>query len=123
MQRSAMRTTFCKAAAIALLALFGPPPAVQAMTVQPVVVDLKPGGKDQSATISVLNTFTTPLPVELTVETLTFDESGAHPGAPDKTDLLLFPPQALIPPGQTQSFRIQWVGDPELATSRHYYVT
>ncbi len=103
----------------ALSLLFGATNITQAMTVQPVVVDLKPGGRTMSATVSVQNTFTTPLPVELTATTLKFDEAGAHVDGPDKGDLLIFPPQALIPPGQTQSFRIQWVGDPELAQSRH----
>jgi fimbrial chaperone protein len=107
----------------ALCMALGTANTAHAMTVQPVVVDLKPGGRTMSATVSVQNTFTAPLPVELTAATLKFDEAGAHIDGPDKGDLLIFPPQALIPPGQTQSFRIQWVGDPELAQSRHYYVT
>ncbi|HEY1836177.1 MAG: fimbria/pilus periplasmic chaperone [Rhizomicrobium sp.] len=97
--------------------------AASAMTVQPVVVDLKPNGGKMSATISVQNTATTPLPVELTAKVLEFTEDGAKPTVPDPGDLLIFPPQALIPPGQTQTFRIQWVGDPELKQSKSYYVT
>ena len=31
--------------------------------------------------------------------------------------------QAMIQPGQTQTFRVQYVGDPDLARSKHYYVT
>jgi fimbrial chaperone protein len=30
---------------------------------------------------------------------------------------------ALIQPGKTQTFRIQWVGDPAITQSKHYYVT
>ena len=36
---------------------------------------------------------------------------------------MIFPPQTIIEPGQTQTFRVQYVGDPELAKSKHYYVT
>ena len=36
---------------------------------------------------------------------------------------MIFPPQALIEPGQTQTFRLQYVGDPALAKSKHYYIT
>jgi P pilus assembly chaperone PapD len=100
---------------------FGAP--ALAMTVQPVVIDMTPSGRQMSTTVSVQNTFTTPLPVELTVQELTFDESGAKGTGKDPGDLLIFPPQALIPPGETQAFRIQWVGDPELARSKHFYVT
>jgi P pilus assembly chaperone PapD len=95
----------------------------QAMTVQPVIVDLKPAGEKMSATISVQNTATTPLPVELTAQVLKFTEDGATPAGADPGDLVIFPPQALIAPGQTQAFRVQWVGDPELKQSKSYYIT
>lgn len=97
--------------------------AALAMTVQPVVIDLKPTGRGMSQIVTVQNTFANPLPVELRAEELTFDEKGAHPGDTQTNDLLIFPPQAVIQPGETQSFRIQWVGDPALAQSKHYYVT
>jgi fimbrial chaperone protein len=94
-----------------------------AMTVQPVVIDLAVGGQGMTQVLTVENTFANPLPVELRVEELSFDQDGAHGTGRDPGDLLVFPPQALIQPSQTQTFRIQWVGDPALAKSRHYYVT
>jgi fimbrial chaperone protein len=105
------------------LAGVGAPTSVRAMTVQPVVVDLRTAGRQMSTVISVQNSFATPLPVELTAVEATFDETGLHATTTPTNDLLIFPPQALIPAGQTQSFRVQYVGDPALATSRHYYVT
>jgi fimbrial chaperone protein len=36
---------------------------------------------------------------------------------------MVFPVQAMIQPGQTQTFRIQYVGDPDMAKSRHFYAT
>ncbi len=104
-------------------ALLASSPLVQAETVQPVVVDLSSTGSGMSQTITVENTFTQPLPVELRVEELTFDQAGLHGTGKDSGDLLIFPPQAIIQPGQTQSFRVQYIGDPALARSRHYYVT
>lgn len=114
---------FARAFAIAILLATAVSSAAQAMTVEPVIVDLKPNGDKMSATISVQNTATTPLPVELTAQKLKFTEDGAAPDGPDPGDLVIFPPQALIQPGQTQAFRIQWVGDPELKESKSYYVT
>lgn len=94
-----------------------------AMTVQPVVVNLTTAGRGMTQVITVENTFATPLPVELRVQELAVDETGVKLTGVDPGDLLVFPPQALIQPGQTQSFRVQYVGDPDLAASKHYYVT
>lgn len=104
-------------------ALFLVGPAALAMTVQPVVINLQTSGRGMSQVITVENTFATPLPVELRVQQLTLGEDGVQLTNVDPGDLLVFPPQALIQPGQTQTFRIQYVGDPDLQTSRHYYVT
>ena len=108
--------------ALAVCAVGAAAPAL-AMTVQPVVIDLKPLGHAGSSQITVENTFTTPLPVELTVQQLGFDEKGVVQTGKDPGDLLVFPPQAIIAPGQTQTFRVQWVGDANLPKSQHYFVT
>ena len=108
-------TMFCAAIA--------PYQAAQAMTVQPVVIDLQTAGRQMSQTITVENTFATPLPVELTVQELELGTDGVKQTGKDPGDLLVFPPQTIIAPGQTQTFRVQYVGDPALAKSKHYYVT
>lgn len=97
-------------------------PAV-AMTVQPVVIDLQNSGRGMTQVITVENTFATPLPVEMRIEQLALDENGVKLTGKDPGDLLVFPPQTLIQPGQTQTFRVQYVGDPDLTASKHYYVT
>ena len=97
--------------------------AASAMTVQPVVIDLQTAGRSMSQVIQVENTFATPLPVELTIQELELTADGVKQTGKDPGDLLVFPPQAIIAPGQTQTFRVQFVGDPALAKSKHYYVT
>lgn len=97
--------------------------AATAMTVQPVVIDLGTSGRSMSQVITVENTFATTLPVELTVHELTLTENGVVMDKAESDDLLVFPPQALIEPGQTQTFRVQYVGEPDMAKSKHYYVT
>jgi fimbrial chaperone protein len=94
-----------------------------AMTVSPVVLNLSTSGRGMTQTINVENSFATPLAVELRVEELLPDGNGFTSTAKDPGDLLVFPPQAMIQPGQTQAFRVQYVGDPDLARSKHYYVT
>jgi fimbrial chaperone protein len=99
------------------------PSLSEAMTVQPVVVDLSPSGRRGTQLVSVENTSTEPLPVELRIYEAVLDANGVSVGTTTSEDLLIFPPQAIIAPGATQSFRIQYIGEPEMPRSRHYYVT
>lgn len=110
------------AAAAGLMGALGASSAL-ATTVSPVMVDLQTAGRGVVANISVTNTGAGPLPVEITVTALDPTPTGFQPGNGSADDLLVAPPTALIPAGQTQTFRVQWIGDPELATSKHYYVS
>lgn len=108
---------------MALLATFGISAALYAMTVQPVVLDLTTSGRGMSQAIIVENTFDRPLPVELRIETLELTADGVTPTGKDSGELAVFPPQALIEPGQRQSFRVQYVGEPNITRSKHFFVT
>ena len=108
---------------LAMFCLIGFGTAVYAMTVQPVVVNLTTAGPGMSRVITVENTFANPLPIEMRIQELALDENGVRQTGQDPGDLLVFPQQALIQPGQTQTFRVQYVGNPDLARSKHYYVT
>ena len=115
--------TYAGFTALSAMAGVGLPTTATAMTVQPVVVDLRTGGRQMSALVTVENSFATPLPVELRVREARFELLGLQQTEFESNDLLVFPPQALIPPGQSQSFRIQWVGDPQISGSKHYFIT
>lgn len=117
-----MKHLFLRAVAATALAA-APIAQATAMTVQPVVLDLQTAGRGNSQVIMVENTFATPLPVELQIQRLELTDDGVKLTGVDPGDLLVFPPQALIQPGQTQTFRVQYVGEPDLAESRHYYIT
>lgn len=116
------RRSFITALA-ATAAVLGISTAVYAMTVQPVVIDLTTSGRGMSQVITVENTFDKPLPVELRIETLDLTPDSVKPSGRDSGELAVFPPQAMISPGQRQNFRVQYVGDPALARSRHFFVT
>lgn len=111
----------------AAVAMFGmlavPLYRAEAITVTPLVVDLKTSGRGMNQVVSVENTSAVAVPVRLTVQELVVEAGETHGTGKDPGDLLVFPPQALIQPGQTQTFRIQYVGDPALARSKHYYIT
>ena len=109
-------------AGLAMILALLMPTVATAMTVQPVVLNLSPVGRNMTQVLTVTNSFSYPLAVELRVEELTIDASGVRSTGKDPSDLVVFPPTALIQPGQTQTFRVQYVGDPKLARSKHYYV-
>jgi fimbrial chaperone protein len=111
----------------ATIAMFGmfvaPIYQAEAITVKPLVIDLKTSGRGMSQVVSVENTSAAAVPVQLTVEELVVVSGETHGTGKDPGDLVAFPPQALIQPGQTQTFRVQYVGDPALSKSKHYYIT
>jgi hypothetical protein len=78
-----------------------------ATTVQPIVIDLNAVGQGTSRTITVENTNAARLPVEIRVEALAFGDDGVTVSGPSH-DLAVFPAQAVIEPGRTQTFRVQW---------------
>jgi len=95
--------------------------AYAAMTVQPVVLDLRMTGRNTGGQIRVENTGTNPLPVEIRLVEADLRLESVKASDRLTDDLVAIPSQAIIPPGATQAFRIQYVGEPEAPTSRHYY--
>lgn len=103
---------------------FFSPLSVQAMSVQPLIVDLKASPRGASGRISVTNTFSRAIPVEVTTHPLAMAPTGEISiGGPPTPDFLIFPPSAVIQPGRTQTFRLQWRGNPDIATSANYIVS
>lgn len=94
--------------------------SLNAMTITPVVIDMTSIGRESTAAINVWNGEARPLPIEIVVFRLELDENAEQERTLAGDEWLVFPPQALIPPGRTQVFRIQWLGEPELPASQSY---
>jgi P pilus assembly chaperone PapD len=92
----------------------------QAMTVSPMQVEMISIGTRSHARVSVVNNSKYPMPVEAVIAKLTLDETGKQKSTKAGDDFLIMPPQAMIQPGATQNFRIQWLGDPALARSESF---
>jgi fimbrial chaperone protein len=103
-----------------LLAAFASVPVAQAMTVSPMQVEMTAVGKRSHAQVSVINNSDKPLPVEAVMQRLTIDEAGRQSSAKAGDEFLIMPPQAIIPPGGTQNFRVQWLGDPAMDQSQSF---
>lgn len=96
---------------------------VSALNVQPVVLDLLTAGRRSSAVVTLQNTFSTTVPVELVARPIELVDGEYREIDEPSEDLLIFPATATVEPGESQAFRVQWVGDPGLIGSRHFYVS
>jgi fimbrial chaperone protein len=93
---------------------------VAAMSLSPTQVEMTSVGKASQARIVVVNNSPKPLPVEATMKRAILNEAGIAQTTEATDDFLVMPAQALIPPGASQVFRIQWLGEPLLAESQSY---
>ena len=105
---------------IACLALFSALSTARAMTVAPMQVEMASIGTRSHAQVSVVNNSDQPLPIEAVIQRLNYDEAGRPKTSKAGEEFLVMPPQALIPPGATQNFRVQWLGDPMLRQSQSF---
>lgn len=116
-----MRIRILTAIAVAttVLALSAP---VEAIDVTPMVTRLTPQAAQAGYRLSVKNTEAMPITVELTAYRMSVDENGKRTLVDEQNDLILFPPQSIIPPNREQVVQIRYVGDAQLAEARMYLI-
>lgn len=111
-------------AALAIGALFVVAGPLLAINVQPVIIDLLSSGRRTSSIVTLQNTFSETVPIEMTARPIRIvDGQLVEIEDEEAENILVFPAQATIQPGASQAFRVQWVGDPRPTASEHYYVT
>ena len=86
----------------------------------PLILDLDSAGAAASGTVRFDNTTRSAITVEATMRTFA---GSANAGAAVNDDFVIFPPTALVQSGQSQTFRLQYVGDPAIAQSELYYLS
>lgn len=94
----------------------------KAMTMSPLGMELTAGGTHARTQFQVSNNSDKPLPIEITFDSLSYTEAGERKTRASADDLLIFPATAMIPPGGTQTFRVQYVGSPDITTSKTFLV-
>ena len=114
---SLLRQLRIAAAAMAAVAPFAP---ALALNVQPLALDMVSIGSRAHSTIEIVNDGATPMPVEVTIHKLDISVEGKTSETEAGNDFLVFPPQSVVPAGATQTFRIQWVGEPNIQKSQTY---
>lgn len=93
-----------------------------AFRVTPMVHDLSPAGNGSTVTLRIENTTGDRLPVELYAQARTIKKDGSADLSPADNDFLIFPPQVVVEPNTIQSVRVQYIGNPDIETSKGYVV-
>lgn len=109
-------------AALALCVVAGFNPAF-ALNVQPLSLEMVAIGPNSRSSVQVVNDTARPLPVEVVVKRIDISEDGKTSETPAGDEFLIFPPQAIVPAGATQNFRVQWVGAPDIKKSQTYMLS
>lgn len=107
--------------AAGLALLMWAPAAQTSLRVNPLIVNMAPTGQGSSSVVQLTNVTDADLPLEVTVVKRTVVD-GAEVDVAADDDFIIFPPQMILKPGQTQALRIQWVKGAVPATSESYYV-
>ena len=98
------------------------PMAVEAARVSPMIVEVQPLGRGSIARIVLTNDGQAEYPVEVQMFSGEISEKGELALTPADEDFLLFPAQIVVPAQSQQVFRVQYIGDPDIATSKIYYM-
>jgi len=108
---------------IAFLAALAAAAPVSATSVSPIQLEMKSAGPASRTQVTITNTSEGPLPLEATVKRMELGENGEQQLSNGDDSFLVFPPQAMVPPGGTQVFRVQWVGEPQLQASQSFMLS
>ena len=113
-----VRNFVLAASAACLLCATG---AIASMRVNPLIIYMSPTAQGSSSVVQLTNVTDADLPVDVSVVKRTAVD-GVEVDVPADDDFIIFPPQMIIRPGQTQTLRIQWVAGVVPAASESYYV-
>lgn len=104
------------------IALAFAPVAAEAASVSPMIVEVDPMGRGSVARIELNNPDDGAFPVEVQMFRGDISEAGELNLTPADAEFLVFPPQMVVPAKSQQIFRVQYIGEPELAASQIYYM-
>ena len=114
-----LRWVLLSTAVVIALALASPRHA-SATSVSPIQLEMTAAGPKSRMQVTATNSGQAPLALEAQVQRIELDENGQQTTTKAGDEFLIFPPQAMVPPGGTQVFRVEWLGGPDLAKSQSF---
>lgn len=107
------------------ITLFGVLPTGQsafAYELEPIVVQLASSGNGSVQSMAITNTHDVPIAIEVSVYRRSQKPDGSEDRAEELDDVLVSPPQMVIAPGASQSFKVRYVGSPDVTQELTYRV-
>lgn len=98
------------------------PATAEAARVSPMIVEVEPTGRGSVARVELTNSGQSEFPVEVQMFRGVISETGELELTPADEQFLVFPAQRVVPARSQQVFRVQYIGEPELAASEIYYM-
>jgi fimbrial chaperone protein len=95
----------------------------EASRVTPMIVEIKPTGRDSVARVELTNDADRDIPYEVEMMSGEISPEGSLSLVSADEQFIVFPPQALIEANTQQVFRIQYVGEDALDQSQIYYLS
>ena len=85
--------------------------SLHAFKLTPAVISITPGRDGSGAVVRVENNTDAPAAIQFSVLTREMDIEGRETTHPADEDFIVYPPQTIIEPRETQTVRIRWVGE------------
>ena len=98
------------------------PIVAEAARVSPMIVEVKPLGRQSVARVELVHDGQSDFPAEVQMFRGVISEKGELELVPADGDFLVFPAQVIVPARSQQVFRVQYIGEPEMAASEMYYM-
>ncbi len=84
----------------------------EAYRVVPLTLELEPSGRGSQGQFRVINDTESPVALQVTIQKRESAADGSDVlSPPEDGQFVLFPPQMVLRPGQSQAVRVQWRGD------------
>lgn len=99
---------------------FSLPCVLGAFELSPISLTLRPKGEDSNGVVRLKNPHQAPKAVQVSITTRNPDELGEETNRDDDDNFLVYPPQLILMPRETQVVRISWIGAPELKKELTY---
>lgn len=92
----------------------------QSYELEPIVIQLSAAGGGTVKTGTITNTHQEPIAIEIQIFQREQHPDGTETRTAEEDDIIVSPPQMVIPPGSSQSFKVRYIGDPAVTREKTY---
>lgn len=93
-----------------------------AYRVVPLTIELAPSGRNAQGSFRVINDGDQAIAIQVSIAKRTIAEDGTDGTSPTGDEFVVFPPQMVLRPGQSQAVRVQWKGEANPASELPYRI-